>query len=208
MNFLNVRNHFGGPTLIYQRYNSVNHILNSQNSQISYRKNTGIELERYFTNIFSNVWPNFPFDLQGLVQPIILAGMNQKWCIFSTFEEVQKIVLIMGKYKSSGPKRMCVFFYKHYWGMIGEVVVSELQNFFSTKKMKKFYNHSFITLVPKYSNAVKVEMYRTIVLCNVFYKIIIKILGSSHSWSLLFIRVNLRLSQNDPSPTILCLITK
>lgn len=60
--------------------------------------------------------------------------------------------------------------------IIGEKIIEEVQLFFATRRMRQAHNHTFITLIPKSNNVCKVENVRQIALCNVFFKIITKIL--------------------------------
>lgn len=73
---------------------------------------------------------------------------------------------------------MTVLFYKTYWGIVGEAVVLEVQNFFDSAHLRTTFNHTFLALIPKTNNASKVDHYQPIALCNVILKIITKILAS------------------------------
>ena len=51
-----------------------------------------------------------------------------------------------------------------------------IQAFFHSGSLLKAFNHAFITLIPKLPNPEEVSHFRPISLCNVFYKIISKVL--------------------------------
>lgn len=53
-----------------------------------------------------------------------------------------------------------------------------VEEFFISGKMLKEWNHAFIALIPKYSHENLVTDYRPISCCNVFYKIISKIIAN------------------------------
>lgn len=52
---------------------------------------------------------------------------------------------------------MTVNFYMAYWGIIKEAVVLEIQHIFQSRSIKEAYNHTFISLIPKNHNDVKVD---------------------------------------------------
>lgn len=77
----------------------------------------------------------------------------------------------------SGPNGMTVVFCKKHWGTVGAAMGEEVQKFFSTGVLNKAHNHTFIALIPKCPSDAKVEQFRPIALCNVFFKIITKIIA-------------------------------
>lgn len=151
--------------------------MNSHNIWLCDRWDIGIEFESYFSNIFTRVHPSFPNDLQGLIGTLITDGMNQELIATPTLQEIQQAFFRMGNYKSPGPDGMTVTFYKHYWGIVGLALVIEIQNIFTTGRIKPALNHTFIALIPKTATAHKVEQYRPIALCNVIFKAITKIIS-------------------------------
>ena len=51
-----------------------------------------------------------------------------------------------------------------------------MKDFFSSGKLLKEFNHTFITLIPKTDNPETTSQFRPISLCNAFYKIVAKIM--------------------------------
>lgn len=84
----------------------------------------------------------------------------------------------MGNYKSPGPDGFTVTFYNHYWGIVHADVIREVQDFFIHGRMKSAFNHTFIALIPKIKEVVRVEQFRPIALCNIMLKIITKLLAT------------------------------
>lgn len=83
----------------------------------------------------------------------------------------------MGSNKSPGLDGVIVSFYKNYWSIIKEVVVKEIQNTFKSSAIKKAYNHTFLALNHKIDCAAKANQFRSIALCNMFLKIVTKIVA-------------------------------
>lgn len=60
---------------------------------------------------------------------------------------------------------------------MGEDIISEVQAFFQSGSMPRTVNETHIRLIPKIRGPKKVSDYRPIALCNVYYKIISKLLA-------------------------------
>lgn len=73
---------------------------------------------------------------------------------------------------------MTFTFCNNYWGTVGARVVAKIQQFFHSGKINPSFNHRFIALIPKKTNPSKVKDFRPISLCNVFFKIITKLIAN------------------------------
>lgn len=73
---------------------------------------------------------------------------------------------------------MTAGFYQKYWDIVGDDVISAVQNFFQNGQMLRSFNHTQIVLIPKIRTPTQVLQFRPISLCNVFYKIIAKALAN------------------------------
>ena len=65
-----------------------------------------------------------------------------------------------------------------FWHIVGDNVVSVVLEFLNTSYLLPDLNHTYIVLIPKIKNPIKVFDYRPISLCNVIYKIIAKVLAN------------------------------
>lgn len=169
--------YFHVTTLIHRRYNQINYLLNSDHSWISDRHLIGGTFEAYFQRIFASVHPVCPNSLQDIMRPTITADMNTCLMRCPTGSDISQALFSMGNYKSPGPDGMTVAFYKHYWGIIHETVIKEIQDVFVHGRIKPSFNHTFLALIPKTKGAARVEHFRPIALCNVSLKIITKLIA-------------------------------
>uniref|UniRef100_A0A2N9HS98 Reverse transcriptase domain-containing protein n=1 Tax=Fagus sylvatica TaxID=28930 RepID=A0A2N9HS98_FAGSY len=103
---------------------------------------------------------------------------NTAICSVPNEEEIKDSLFSMESLKSPGPDGLPPLFYKHYWSIVKKDVIAAVQNFFTSGKLVKQSNHTFIALIPKVEGASKVNQFRPISLCNVSYKIAAKILAS------------------------------
>lgn len=122
--------------------------------------------------------PSIPDHLQKLISSQVSASMNSKLEEIPSPTEIKEAIMGMGAFKSPGPDGMSVAFYKSYWNTVGVDVIREVQAIFKGGRLKTPHNHTFLALVPKTDAASRVEHYRPIALCNVFYKTITKIIST------------------------------
>ncbi|GKD96154.1 RNA-directed DNA polymerase, eukaryota, reverse transcriptase zinc-binding domain protein, partial [Tanacetum coccineum] len=93
-------------------------------------------------------------------------------------EEIKSAVWDCGVDKSPGPDGFTFGFYRRYWHLIEQDVVNAVSWFFSHNRIPNGGNSSFITLIPKTSNANLMKDFRPISLIGSLYKIIAKILAN------------------------------
>lgn len=78
--------------------------------------------------------------------------------------------------KSPGPDGFPTGFFKHNWNIVKEDMSEVILEFFKKGCLLREWNATFIMLIPKFEKAVEPYDYRPIILCNVVYKIITKIM--------------------------------
>ena len=109
----------------------------------------------------------------------ILTVEASQWLIKEiTYKEIKDALLKIDPDKAPGPDGFNVYFYQHNWSIIKDDVVLAVKSFFTSGKILKQINHTFLTLVPKSKEATSIQDYRPISCCNVIYKIITKILSN------------------------------
>ncbi|PKU78441.1 integrator complex subunit 11 [Dendrobium catenatum] len=94
-----------------------------------------------------------------------------------TFEEVKATVFSGHSNSTPGLDRFNIDFYKTCWHVIGKKVFKAVQSFFSKNYLPKGAKATTLVLIPKTAHANNIGDFRPIALCNVFYKIIAKILA-------------------------------
>lgn len=69
-------------------------------------------------------------------------------------------------------------FYKQYWDICGNDVIREVQNFLEGGNMPERWKETMVILIPKVSSPEKLKDLRLINLCNVIYKVALKVLAN------------------------------
>ena len=82
----------------------------------------------------------------------------------------------MDPMKAPGPDGFSKEFFQQNWEMVGPRVCSAVMKFLNNAEMEGAINSTNIVLIPKIKNPRCVSDFRPISLCNVFYKLISKVL--------------------------------
>ncbi|PKU86740.1 Putative ribonuclease H protein [Dendrobium catenatum] len=129
---------------------------------------------------------------QGLYNPPAITNLNlsgfpvgSKLSVYDAsclttlvLDEEVKHAVFSGKSNSApGPDGYNFFFYKSAWHIIAPVVCRAVKSFFYKCYMPNGVKATALAIVPKFKNATDISDYRPIALCNVFYKIITKVLA-------------------------------
>lgn len=91
--------------------------------------------------------------------------------------EIKEALFQMEKNKVAGPYKIPVEFYQTYWEVIKYDILQLFQDFCENKVDFCRINYVIITLLPKISNATKIQQHRPICLLNCLYKLITKTLS-------------------------------
>lgn len=93
-------------------------------------------------------------------------------------QEIKNALLSIGDDKSSGLDGHTSYFFKESWNIVGDEFMEAIEEFFASSSLLKQTNHTVIALAPKANHSTSVGDYRPIAWCNVFQKVIKKILAS------------------------------
>jgi hypothetical protein len=169
---------FHTSTLIRRRSNAVNFLKTNTRGWISDRTEIGGNFVDHFSFLFSSTIPQLDDELVELFPPIISDEDNQSLISIPTEEEVFEVLSSLGSSKARGPDGFTTLFYKKYWSVVKREILECVLDFFLNKNLASKQNHTFITLIPKQSGAHSVNHFRPISLCNIYYKIISKLLAN------------------------------
>eukprot|EP00253_Pinus_taeda_P035979 PITA_35979 len=95
-----------------------------------------------------------------------------------TEEEVSEVIKEMKNGKTPGPNGFNIDFFKSYWEIVKQDILDVVEDSRKSKTVLRALNASFITLIPKQQKAMTPDKFRPIVLCNVVYKTISKVIAN------------------------------
>ena len=95
-----------------------------------------------------------------------------------TLDEVHHAVWNCDSIKAPGPDGLNFLFYKRSWSVLHAYIFSLVNEFFHSGKIFTTFKTSFITLVPKKVNPMRLKDFCPISLIHGIYKIIIKLLAN------------------------------
>ena len=130
----------------------------------------------YFSTLFTTSNPTSIDAILEGITPKVTEEMNLSLTRNFTAEEIHSTMQQIAPLSASGPDGMSPVFYKSFWHIVGEDVTKVVLAILSEGTIPESINSTFISLIPKVKNPKKVSEFRLISLCNIFYKIIAKVL--------------------------------
>ena len=91
-------------------------------------------------------------------------------------KDVKMSLWSLKAFKAPGPDGLYLGFFPKCWPTVGDLVVNEVRQIFSSGKMSEYLNRTLIFFIPKYIGPETPNQFRPISLCNTVYKIVTKII--------------------------------
>lgn len=133
----------------------------------------------YFQNLFTATNEDHLFmstTLSEAIQPCVSDEQNAYLIKLPLAAEIKEALFSINAGKAPGPDGFSSCFFQTNWNIVGPDIIKEVQEFFTSGCMLRTINETHVRLIPKGREAKKVLDYRPIALCNVYYKVISKIL--------------------------------
>lgn len=132
----------------------------------------------YFQSLFTSSSSKPSELITCRVDSRVTSDMNNQLLKAFTPDEIKSAVFQMGLIKALGPNGFPTLFYQKHWDLIGDEVTSTVLQYLNTVVMPPGRNKTRIVLIPKVQDPQDFSQYRPISLCNVLYKIIVKVLAN------------------------------
>ncbi|CAA7062301.1 unnamed protein product [Microthlaspi erraticum] len=115
-------------------------------------------------------------DQNVALKPCISDDVNSHLTSIPTPDEIKQACFAIHPDKAPGPDGFSAGFFQANWDTVSSKIITEIQSFFTTGILPKNINATHVRLIPKVTSPKKVADYRPIALCNVYFKMISKIL--------------------------------
>lgn len=156
--------------------NTIHQIQDDEGTLYKGESAVGTHAENFYKEIYKSSNTSLREDLYDDYPQKVTLEINNHLTTEVMDWEVKLAVWSIGADRAPGPDGLTSRFYQSWWDIIGPDIVAEVKNFFITSKMPTSVNNTNLCLIPKITNPSTFSDYRPIGLCNVFYKIISKIL--------------------------------
>ena len=132
----------------------------------------------YFEKLCTTSLPTWISEVTNSIPTRVTEEMNQNLVREFTKEEVEAAFHQMHPTIALGPDGMLAIFYQKYWDIVGNDVTSMVLNVLNSNLSMAKIKRTNITLVPKTKNPIRMTEFRLIILSNVIYELISKVLAN------------------------------
>lgn len=134
-------------------------------------------IAKYFSNIFTASATECSDTVESALRAKITTSQNEMLTVIPSAAEIRAALFSIHPDKAPGPDGFSASFFQSNWDITGPAMISEIQCFFRNGSLPQSINSTHIRLIPKIPSPISVADYRPIALCNVYYKVISKLLS-------------------------------
>ena len=168
---------FHTSTIVRRRANKIVRLRNSVGEWIIDNELIRLHIQQGFVDLFStsHLHPPSGFCLPSWAPSV----SNQEAVSLTAHVDVNDVKISLWSlkaFKAPGPNGLHPGFFQKCWPTVGESMVNEVRQIFSTGRMPEYLNRTLISLIPKCLGPETLSQFRPISLCNMVYKIVTKII--------------------------------
>ncbi|CAM9001934.1 unnamed protein product [Rhodiola kirilowii] len=160
-----------------KKKNHIARIRNKNDVFVETKQQINEVVVEYFQTMFQSSLVNTNVDWDSKlvnVHPVVTEEMNKGLMEEFTEEEVRNALFQMCPTKAPGPDGFSALFYQKCWHIVKDDVTEVVLRCLNNKILDSQLNATNIVLIPKVKDAMSLEQFRPISLCNVIMKIISK----------------------------------
>ncbi|CAA7062156.1 unnamed protein product [Microthlaspi erraticum] len=152
-------------------------VIENEANQAVYRES---EITKVITDYYQQLFTSQDGEREAIVtqalKPCISDKTNKELIKIPSPTEIKQALFSIHPDKAPGPDGFSACFFQSNWNTVRVKLISEIQQFFATGNLPKNISATHVRLIPKITSPKKVSDYRPIALCNVYFKVISKIL--------------------------------
>lgn len=161
-----------------RRTNNISCILRANGRMLNDHSLIGDEFLNFYHDLFTSI-NHFMIDpCLNSLDTCISNDINNSLVAKFTEGGVREALFHMNPLEALGPNGYFACFYQHNCHIMGKDICRFVHHILNHRMNLYSINHTFITLIPKIKNLLKVEDFIPISLCNIIYKIIAKVLAN------------------------------
>jgi hypothetical protein len=161
-----------------RKVNRIRRVTDEQGRTWRKNKDIGRVFTKFYEGLFTSQGTDRKEECISWVDSRVTDDMNRRLLSSFTEEEIRKALFQMHPLKAPGPDGFPAAFYQRNWSTVGGEVCRAVLAFLNEGRMDMGINSTNIVLIPKVDSPSKPSEYRPISLCNVFYKLISKVLAN------------------------------
>lgn len=159
-----------------KRINRLSVIEDSEGVAVYQEDQISSVIVQYFQSLFTAMEGQIEETVNLALSPMVTTEENEVLIKLPTPLEIKEAVFSIHADKAPGPDGFLASFFHSNWDNIGGDIVKEIQEVFLTGELPDSMNETHVCLIPKVQSPKTVSEYRPIALCNVYYKILSKLL--------------------------------
>ena len=171
-------NFFHTQTLVRRKQNKIQGLFLENGEWSTNDVTLQAEAINYFKQLFEVDHSTTPNTLLVNDMPRLSEQCKDSLTTLVLKEEVRSVVFSMKSYKAPGPDGFQPIFFRHFWERIGDDIWRIVHTAFNMGTINASIVETLIVLIPKESNPQRLKNFRPISFCNVFFKVITKVLVS------------------------------
>ncbi|XP_028555324.1 uncharacterized protein LOC110094857 [Dendrobium catenatum] len=152
--------------------------ITTENGSFTTHSNISLAITNHFKVLFNSPISMGWEDVHIPVGKTVPAELYPMLLNLVMDEEIKKVVFSGKSDAAPGPDGYSFEFYKKTWHVIGSIFCRAVKWFFSNAYLLRATKATAIALIPKNTHASHISDYRPISLCNVFYKVVAKLLAN------------------------------